>query len=69
MVYREEKLGGLPPAHKSESLKTNGFQIIPVLSLSNSVACDRVFDKVQVMSISDEILPVILEKQRHILPV
>jgi len=42
--YREVKLGGLPPTHQSESLKTNGFQIKLAKSLSNSVACGRVFD-------------------------
>jgi hypothetical protein len=41
---REAKLGGLPPAHSSESLKTNSFQIKSASALSNSVACDRVFD-------------------------
>ena len=43
-VYREAKLGGLPPTHQSESLKTNGFQIKLAEALSYSVACGRVFD-------------------------
>ncbi len=38
---REAKLGGLPPAHSSERLKTNSFQIKSARALSNSVACDR----------------------------
>ncbi len=44
MINREAKLGGLPPTHQSESLKTNGFQIKLAEALSNSVACGRVFD-------------------------
>jgi hypothetical protein len=44
LFYREAKLGGLPPTHQSESLKTNGFQIKLAEALSNSVACGRVFD-------------------------
>jgi hypothetical protein len=44
LFYREAKLGGLPPTHQSESLKTNGFQIKLAEALSTSGACGRVFD-------------------------